>query len=220
MMHTTLTRKTDLNKTIKDFRNVVGIYDFWGSLTESRAARKVLELADIKNHQYIIEVACGTGQLFEKIVNSNPDGYNIGIDLSPDMLQKARIRLHRNHLDNFDLQEVNVFDLKLEDNSFDILINNFMVDLMPEESFDRVAAVFHGLLKPGGIAVISTFSFGTKKIHRLWYHIAKSFPGMLTGCRPVTFREHLENAGFEILDDLQVSQNTFPSEVIKAKKMV
>ena len=55
-------------------------YDFWSWLTESKAAKKVLKLAE-------------TGIVFEKIVRKNLNGINIGIDLSLDMLGKAKQRL-------------------------------------------------------------------------------------------------------------------------------
>jgi ubiquinone/menaquinone biosynthesis C-methylase UbiE len=114
--------------------------------------------------------------------------------------------------------EVNVLEMNLPAESFDIIINNFMVDLMPEENFDQIAQEFHRVLKPGGLVIMSTFSFGTKKIHRFWLNIAKRFPDLLTGCRPVSFKEHLINAGFSIGTVIGISQNTFPSEIIKARK--
>ena len=48
--------------------------------------------------------------------------------------------------------------------------------------------------------------------------MAKKFPDLLTGCRPVSFKENLVKAGFRIEKHLEVSQNTFPSEIIKAIK--
>ncbi len=217
-METILNRKTDTSKTIKNFKKVAGIYDFWSWLTESKAAKKVLELADIQNDTEILEVACGTGVVLEQIIRKNPNGHNTGIDLSPDMLQKARQRLQKTGYQNYKLQEGNVLDLNFRENSFHVLVNNFMVDLMPEGTFDKIASEFFRILRPNGIAVISTFSFGTKRVHKFWYRVAKNFPDMLTGCRPVSFTKYLEKAGFTILEDVQVSQNTFPSEVIKARK--
>ncbi len=85
-----LKRKLDHPNTKKNYKNVVWFYDFWSLLTESKAAQKVIDFAAIKNGQNILEVACGTGVVFKKIVRQNPDGLNLGIDLSPDMLNKAR----------------------------------------------------------------------------------------------------------------------------------
>ena len=212
-----LVRELDINKTKKSFKRVVWFYNFWSWLTESKAAKVVIGLAGIKDGANILEVACGTGVVFERIVSRNPNGMNIGIDLSTDMLNKAGKRLKKS-TGNFKLQEGNVLNLDFKDSTFDIVINNFMVDLMPVETFDKIAQEFHRVLKPHGIVVISTFSFGTKKINRLWLWLAKHFPGLLTGCRPVSFKEYLIKSGFDIEEDLEITQNTFPSEVIKAKK--
>lgn len=214
-----LERNFDETKTKKEFKQVLWIYDFWGWLTERKAARNVLKLADIKNGNTILDVACGTGEMLEKIVKLNPDGRNIGIDLSSDMLIKAREKLNMINKGNFELQEGNVLNLDFPENTFDILINNYMVDLMPLETFDKIANQFFRVLKPNGKIVISTFSFGTKRIHRFWYWLAKNFPDLLTGCRPVSFKDYLINAGFEIEKNIEISQNTFPSEIIKARKM-
>lgn len=213
-----LERKFEEIKIKKEFKKVLWIYDFWAWLTERKAAQNVLHLADIKNGNAILDVACGTGEMLERIVKLNPDGKNIGIDLSPDMLTKAGEKLNKLNKGNFELQEGNVMNLDFPENSFDILVNNYMVDLMPSENFDKIAHEFFRVLKPNGIIVVSTFSFGTKKIHKFWYWVAKKFPYLLTGCRPVSFKNHLMKAGFKIEKDMEISQNTFPSEIIKARK--
>jgi len=215
-----LERKFDETKTKKEFKKVLRFYDLWVWLTERKAAQKVLQLTDIKNGIAILDVACGTGKMLEKVVKLNPDGKNIGIDLSPDMLTKAKKKLNKLHKGNFELQEGNVMNLDFPESSFDILVNNYMVDLMPTESFDKIADEFFRVLKPNGIIVISTFSFGTKKIHRFWYWVAKKFPDLLTGCRPVSIKANLVNAGFEIEKTIEISQNTFPSKIIKARKQL
>ena len=212
-----LERKADKAKVKESFKRVVWFYDFWSWLTESKAAKKVIDLAEISDGKKILEVACGTGVVFERIVRGNPHGENTGMDLSPDMLRKAKKRL-RSVKGNFELKEGDALDLEAEDNTFDIVINNFMVDLMPQEYFDKVAQEFHRVLKPRGILVISTFSFGEKRINRIWLWIAAHFPDLLTGCRPVSFKENLVNAGFSIERNFEISQNTFPAEIIKASK--
>ena len=213
-----LERKLDKAKTKKSYKKVVWFYNIWSWLTESKAAKKVIELAVIEDRKRILEVACGTGFVFEQIVHRNPNGENIGIDLSPDMLDKARKRLKKGS-DNFELKEGNALNLKFDDNAFDILINNFMVDLMPQEDFDRIAQEFRRVLKPKGVLVISTFSFGKKRVNRIWLWVAKHFPNLLTGCRPVSFKDNLIKARFSIEQNIEISQNTFPSEVIKAIKI-
>ncbi len=212
-------RKLDKEKTKKDYKKVVWFYDFWSWLTGSKAAKYVLKFAEIKDKETILEVACGTGVVFEKIVRQNPNGKNIGIDLSPDMLNKAKKLLKKLKKQNYELREGNVLHLGFEDNYFDTVINNFMVDLMPFDSFDNIAEEFYRVTKPKGKVIVSTFSFGKKKINKFWLWVAKKFPDLLTGCRPVSFKENLIKAGFEIEKDIEISQNTFPSEIIKARKV-
>lgn len=213
-----LERKFIESKVKKEFRQALWIYDLWARLTERTTLRISLQLADIRNGDAVLDMGCGTGELLEKIARINPGGKNIGIDLSPDMLKRAEKRLTKRHKGDFELQEGNALSANFPDDTFDIVFNNFMVDLMPVETFDQIAAEFYRVLKPGGTMVLSSFSFGTKKIHRFWYWIAKWFPGLLTGCRPVSFKNYLQKAGFDIEVDMEISQNTFPSQIIKGIK--
>ena len=87
-----LERKLEKTKTKTDYSKVVWFYDFWSWLTESKAAKYVIKFAEIKDGETILEFACGTGVVFEQIVKQNPNGKNMGIDLSPDMLNKAKQR--------------------------------------------------------------------------------------------------------------------------------
>jgi ubiquinone/menaquinone biosynthesis C-methylase UbiE len=68
-------------------------YDIWGKLAETKARNRAIELAEIHDGQKILEVAVGTGLAFFEIVQRNPNGTNIGIDISPGMLKKAEQRL-------------------------------------------------------------------------------------------------------------------------------
>ena len=215
----TLKREFNKEATKKKFEKVVWIYNFWSWLTESKAANEVVKIADIKDYQQILEVACGTGVLFEKIVKLNPNGYSTGVDLTSGMIIKAKKRLSKLKNSNYSFLEGDIFNLNFPNDSFDIIINNFMIDLLPEEAFDKIAEVFFKLLKQNGVVVISTFSFGQKKINKFWIWIAKRFPDLLIGCRPVSFKKNLINAGFTIENEIEISQNTFPSQIIKAKKL-
>jgi len=214
----TLKRQFDPNEVKKSYAKVAWFYDFWGWLTESKAAKKVIELARIENNSRILEVAVGTGLVYKELVKKNPNGQNIGIDLSEAMLKKAKRRMSGFSESHFELLIGNALDLEFEDNSFDILINNFMIDLMPDEDFNPILSEFYRVVKPGGIAVISTFSFGYKRIHKFWHWIAKKFPELLTNCRPINIVTNLQEVGFTIEERILVSQNTFPAEVIKVRK--
>ena len=67
-------------------------YDIWGKLAESKARNRAIELAEIHDGQKILEAAVGTGLAFFEIVQRNPNGINIGIDVSPGMTDRQHGR--------------------------------------------------------------------------------------------------------------------------------
>jgi len=71
-------------------------YDVWATLTETKAQDRAIEVANIQDKTTILDVAVGTGRLFNRIAKRNPNGQNIGIDISQGMLAKAKLRLQNN----------------------------------------------------------------------------------------------------------------------------
>jgi len=214
-----LPRHFSASNVIRQYARVAWFYDGWGRLTEDKALTRLLHLANIKDGMNIVEVAMGTGRLFEKVVRLNPSGVNEGMDLSPAMLNHARHRmLHNAQAGTYHLQEGSAYQLPYASERFDLLFNTFMLDLLPVEDYPKILDEFMRVLKPGGRAAIAYFSEGKKWFNRIWPWVAKYFPSLLTGCRPVQLEVALRQAGFEILQQETISQNTFPSSVILARK--
>jgi ubiquinone/menaquinone biosynthesis C-methylase UbiE len=191
-------------------------YDFWGSLTEQKATERALELAEIRNGESVLEVAVGTGRVFEWIVSMNERGRNEGIDLSPEMLARAEERLKK-HITNYSLHVADAYSLPFPDGTFDLIINNYMFDLLPERDFPRVLGEFLRVLKPGGRVVITTMTPGKRWYSRIWDRLARH-TDILAGCRPISLEEDIGRAGFTKIHAEYVSQLTFPSLVIRAEK--
>jgi ubiquinone/menaquinone biosynthesis C-methylase UbiE len=78
------------------YDSLAPIYDSWAFFTESKSRKRAIELSGLRDGEAVLEVAVGTGLMFDQIVRRNPHGKNLGIDLSAGMLQKARERLARN----------------------------------------------------------------------------------------------------------------------------
>ena len=209
-------RRTFKTKSVqKTYSQVAWKYNLWSRLTESKAAEKVFELAEIQNGEDILEVAVGTGIVFEEVSRRNPNGRNIGIDLSPGMLAKAIKRLEHSY-QNY-LNYGNAFSLPFKNNQFDLVINNYMFDLLPEEKFEVILLEFKRVLRKSGKVVITTMAYGENWFNKFWAWLARISPRVLTGCRPVLIKSYLEKAGFSDIVVVQVSQNTFPSEVLRAE---
>ena len=136
------------------------VYDLWGTLAESRARKRAIALADIKDGQKILEVAVGTGLAFYEIVKRNPNGQNLGIDISPGMLTKAEKRLRKLAGGHYELKFGSAFHLPAEDGHFDLLVNNYMFDLIPFDQMDLILSEFKRVLKIGGKLLLVNMTAG------------------------------------------------------------
>ncbi len=209
--------KTSKENVRRIYAKLSRLYDFWGSLAESKAVDRALQLANIQDGESILEVAVGTGANFERIVRLNPNGRNEGIDLSPEMLARARERLAK-RFGNYSLRVGDTYSLPYPDDTFDLLINNYMFDLLPEEDFGQVLAEFRRVMKSQGRLVITTMTPGREWHSRVWDWLLHRAPNLLAGCRPVYLEEDIERSGFRNIHIAYLSQFTFPSQVLYAEK--
>ncbi len=206
-------------------KEVAGVYDalspmynLWGRLTESRARDRAIDLADIKDGQDVLEVAVGTGMAFHEIVKKNPTGRNVGIDLSEGMLTKARKRLQKLRVANYELKTGSALRLEEQDASFDLLMNNYMFDLMTFEEMDTVLQEFKRVLRTGGKLVLVNMTVGEKFGTDIYTWIYRISPKLMGGCRGVQLSEKLKVHGFNVKLREYYQQLLFPSEVILAIK--
>jgi ubiquinone/menaquinone biosynthesis C-methylase UbiE len=208
-------RKSDIPKV---YRGVAPIYDLWSILTEAKARSRCLELADIKNGEQILEVAVGTGSAFVEILKRNPHGSNTGFDLTIEMLSRARIKAEKLGVGNYTLEVGDAYNLPYPDETFDVVLNNYMFDLLPEQDFPLILKGFFRVLKPGGKLVMANM---TKPL--CWYStfaelVYRVKPSLLGGCRGVYLLPYLDSAGFKDLHREYISQMTFPTEVLRGLK--
>jgi len=200
------------------YNSLANVYDIWGNLTESKARNRALELAEIKNGQHILEVAVGTGLAFFETVKRNPDGINIGIDISAGMLKKAGRRLSRLSGAHYALKKASAFDLEADDAQFDVLINNYMFDLIPFNQMDAVLAEFKRVLKKGAKLVLVNMTLGEKFGSGIYDRIYRVSPRLMGGCRGIRLSEKLKEHGLDVKLREYHQQCLFPSEVILAHK--
>lgn len=210
--------RLDKSKVPDTYRRIASIYDTWAWLTESKARERCLAMAAIQDGESVLEVAVGTGLAFEKILESNPSGRNEGVDLTDAMLARAEARATRSENRNYRLSIGDAYDLDFADDSFDVLINNYMFDLLPEQDFPRVLDEFRRVLRPGGRLLMVNMTEGERWYNGIWPLIYRINPALLGGCRGVALVPHLEAGGFTRIQREYLSQTTFPSEVICARK--
>jgi ubiquinone/menaquinone biosynthesis C-methylase UbiE len=196
------------------YRGVAPIYDIWSMLTESKARNRCLELADIRDGQKILEVAVGTGSAFVEILKRNPHGSNTGIDLTIEMLSRAKSKAEKLGIGNYSLEVGDAYALPYPDGEFDLVLNNYMFDLLPERDFPTILEGFFRVLKPGGKLVMANMTKAECWCSSFAELIYRVKPSLMGGCRGVYLLPYLESAGFKVMQREYISQMTFPTEVL------
>jgi arsenite methyltransferase len=77
-----------------------------------------------------------------------PEGSVTGVDMTPEMLAKARAAAEELGVGNVEFVEADAESLPFPDASFDVVISNGVIDLIPDK--DAVFAELHRVLEPGG----------------------------------------------------------------------
>lgn len=211
------TAKLSKNDVIEVYTQTAPIYDFWGKLTETKARKIAMSLANLKNGETVLEVAIGTGLTFLEILKANPGGNNYGIDITAAMLEKAKSRIGKSDFTNYTISLGDAYQLDYPDNHFDILINNYMFDLLPEDDFPVILKEFKRVLKQNGRLILVNMTKGDRFYQRFWEFVYQVNPKWLGGCRGVLLTKPLEAVGYNITHRETLSQFGFPSEIISAK---
>jgi SAM-dependent methyltransferase len=117
--------------------------------------RDLLSAAAIRPTDQILDVGCGTGQATRDAARSAPAGAALGVDLSSQMLDVARLRAADEGLTNVRFEQADAQIHAFDDESFDRVLSRtgamFFGD--PAAAF----ANLHRALRPGGRLVLLTW---------------------------------------------------------------
>lgn len=130
------------------------VYDHTFGMVAAQGRRHVVEVINEMSGR-VLEVGVGTGL-------SLPDYSRhleiVGIDLSPEMLDKARDRVSEEGLDHVTgLHEMDASDLSFADQSFDVVVAMFVMTVVPDP--EKVMRELSRVTKPGGqVILVNHFS--------------------------------------------------------------
>ena len=115
-------------------------------------------LASLKLGEAVLDLGAGGGvDVFLAAMRVGPTGRAIGVDMTPEMLAKARAGIptfhERSGLDNVDFRLGEIEHLPVADASIDVLISNCVINLSPDKP--QVWREIGRVLRPGGRVAIS-----------------------------------------------------------------
>ena len=112
-------------------------------------------LKAIGQNKLVLECGCGTGQLTQFLQLNN--NHVLGIDVSLSSLQLALEHKFRNELVRNSFAQMNIFDLAIKDNAFDVVISHGVL----HHTFDarRAFSSVVRKVRPGGIVMIGLYNW-------------------------------------------------------------
>ena len=112
------------------------------------------QLGPISPGESVLDIGCGVGvdSLIAGLI-VGPTGKVVGIDLTPEMVNRAKENLQETDLKQVQFQVLSGEKLDFEDNSFDVVISNGVFNLIPNK-LQILKEVFR-VLKPGGRLMIA-----------------------------------------------------------------
>lgn len=158
-----------------------------------------LKAAGVKEGDTVLDLGSGAGFdafLAARVVG--PNGKVIGVDLTPEMVAKAKANAEKHHRENVDFRLGKIEALPVESDSVDCVISNCVINLSPDKP-----AVFREafrVLKPGGRVAFSDICL-TKALPTSVKKSMAAYVGCIAGASILDdYLAEMQAAGFSGVD--------------------
>ena len=216
---TTRIHRTIAKRTKRVYDHLSGVYPASTYFFHAKAHRAALEMSGLQNGMHVLEVATGSGEMFRRLVQSNPAGRTCGVDLSPNMAARTQAHAKRKFPDAaLHCQAVDCRALPYRDHSFDAVFCCYLYELLSTEDIFRSMEEMHRVLKPRG-KVISILIGQQATYFNRAYVVASSIVPAFWGVQMDNSAPAiLEATGFRVTAERMVRQSFYPSRIIAAVK--
>jgi SAM-dependent methyltransferase len=171
-------------------------------------------VANLKPGQVVLDLGSGGGfDVFIAAKKVGPKGKTIGVDMTPDMLSKARAGIskftQKTGLANVEFRLGEIEHLPVADSTIDVIISNCVINLSPakQQVWNEISRV----LKPGGKACISDLAL-KEPLPKEVLKSAAALVSCVAGA--VLVDETIEMAKNAGLIDIQIEEKAYNIDVM------
>jgi SAM-dependent methyltransferase len=166
-------------------------------------------LASLKKGQTVLDLGSGGG--FDCFLAANrvgKEGKVIGVDMTPEMIDKARENARKGKRKNVEFRLGEIENLPVADSTVDVVISNCVINLSPNKK--RVFEEAFRVLKPNGRLMVSDIVL-LRKLPEIIRKNVQAYIGCISGAEmKEKYLQMIRDAGFHEVKIIE--ENYFPVE--------